>query len=195
MNRHLVAAAALLLLLAACPLPQSLPDYAKGTVTPPRIVMDGMVYPDTVNQVPAACATSPSYALTATLIDNDTTEKVTARWFVDYQATNSARCVPAQPESVIGATSDTSIERTVPTYTFVPYDHAPTLGDHVSYDEAGIIHVVELVVSNQFDSNSDTTSATLPYRTPAYVSGVQFETQTFRWVFVTVPESSSVACP
>jgi hypothetical protein len=198
-NRHPIAAAALLLLLAACPLPQTLPDYAKGTVTPPRIVMDGMTYSETIIQVPAACAATatapsgPTYPLDATLIDNDTSEKVTARWFVDYQATSSARCFYAQ-QSVIAAPSDTSTERAVPTFTFVPYDFAPTLGDHSSYDEAGIIHVVELVVSNQFDTASDTASATLPYRTPAYVDGVQFETQTFRWVFVTVPQSASVVC-
>jgi hypothetical protein len=194
-------AVAAALLLSGCPLPQPLPEYSKGTVTPPRIVMDGLALPDTLVQVPAGCAAGPSYPLAAKLIDTNTTEAVTARWFVDYDPQNSSRCSPAQPQSVIPAPSTGSdpTVRDVPAYVFAPYDHPSPVGG-ASGGAAGVVHVVELVVSNNFDPAADDnalckpdSAISRPYRTPASeTGGVQFETQSFRWVFLTV---SGVPCP
>jgi hypothetical protein len=204
-NRPTVAALALLSLLSGCPLPQPIASYQSGTVTPPRILMDSIVHRETVIQVPAACSgTAPSYDLAATLVDNDTTESVTARWFVDYDQRNSARCAPAIPEEVIPAPAEASSDptrRTVSPYAFAPYDHASVVVPSSAADAAGAVHVVELVVSNRFDTSLDEVSlctadaASYPYRTPATVGSVQFETQVYRWVFVNVPVSTTVACP
>jgi hypothetical protein len=204
-NRAPVAALALLTLLAGCPLPQPLASYPSGTVTPPRILMDSIVRPEGMIQVPAACAgTSPAYDLSATLLDNDTTETVTARWFVDYDRQNSARCVPAVPEAVIPPPTEGAADptrRAVAPYRFVPYDHAPAVGPVTGADAAGAIHLVELVVSNRFDTTVDEVTLctegteVLPFRAPATEGSIHFETQVYRWVFVNVEASAAVPCP
>lgn len=204
MNRATVLALAVLTLLAGCPLPQPLASYPSGTVTPPRILMDTIAFRDTVIEVPAGCGSSPSYSLAATLVDNDTTESVTARWFVDYDRHNSARCAPTVPQSVIlapteGATDPT--RRAVSPYFFVPYDHLPPVGPVTSPDGAGALHVVELVVSNDFDTSVDDVAlcgadtTIYPFRTPASLGGVEFETQVYRWVFLNVAPTAGVTCP
>jgi len=205
-NRALVTGAALLTLLAACPLPQPLPSYPAGTVTPPRILMDPLMQPQSAILVPSSCTgTAPAYDLQAQLVDANTTETVTARWFVDYDQRNSARCAPAKPEDVITGPGDQAADptrRDVPPYHFAPYDHDPVLGGP-DPSGPGAIHVLELVVSNRFDATDDDvglcTSAvpaqTFPFRTPASQGGVHFETQVYRWVFVNVPASASVPCP
>jgi hypothetical protein len=198
-----LAALAALALLAGCPLPQPLAEYPKGTVTPPRILMDDIVHRDTVILVPAGCTgTRPSYDLAASLVDNNTSEAVTARWFVDYERHSSFRCVEATAESVIAGPGDEAqspTRRDVPAYHFVPYDHPVYLGAGGQEDAVGVVHVVELVVSNRFDTAVDTNSlcvegatGPLPFRTPANSGGVQFETQTYRWVFV---NSADATCP
>ncbi len=206
MNRALVAAAATLLLLAGCPLPQPLADYPAGTVTPPRILMDPLNQPQSTLLVPAGCSgAAPGYDLGAELVDNNTGETVTARWFVDYDRQNSARCVPAAPEEVITGPGDQAQDptrRKVSPYHFAPYDHDPATG---GTDPAapGVVHVVELVVSNRFDATADEVALcnpgvpadTYPFRMPASENGVHFETQIYRWVFVNVAPSSVVACP
>jgi hypothetical protein len=207
-NRALVAAAAALsLLLTGCPLPQPLADYPKGTVTPPRILMDGIAFPDTVLQVPAGCTgTAPSYDLSGTLVDSNTSETITVRWFVDYDRQNSARCAPVVPQTVLTGPSDTSpnpTHRQVPAYHFVPYDHAAVVGDASTPDAPGAVHVVEMVVSNGFDDGADdvalctpdAAASIFPFRTPATSGGVTFETQTYRWVFVSVAPSATLPCP
>lgn len=203
MTRALVPGAALLVLLAGCPLPQPLADYPKGTVTPPRILMDGIVHPESAVLVPAACPrTAPSYDLGAELVDTNTSESVTARWFVDYDRQNSARCAPAIPEEVIpspGEGASNPTQRQVSPYHFVPYDHDPVLGGS-DRAAAGVVHVVELVVSNSFDVSADDVAlcaagvADFPFRTPASSGGVSFETQVYKWVFVNVA-SAAVTCP
>ncbi len=194
-------AAALVLLLAGCPLPQPLPDYPPGAVTPPRILMDQLDLREAVIRVPAGCNPAPAYALAATLVDPNTSEPVTARWFVDYDPRNSARCQPAQPQSVIQGPGDDAPEptlRQVPPYLFRPYDHPAVLGGGTSQTGAGVVHVVELVVSNRFDDEADRTEhcfegspTPFPFRTAVGNGSVQFETQTYRWVFV----SENLPCP
>ena len=204
MNRALAGGSAALLLLAACPLPQPLPEYPAGTVTPPRILMDGIAFPDTTNLVPSQCTGSPpDYPLTAQLVDPNTSESITARWFVDYDRQNSARCTPVTQEVIPGPGDEQPgdpTRRSVHTYQFRPYDFPAVITGTDSLSP-GTVHVVELVVSNNFDPTNDDSSlctpgtAVFPFRTPASSGGVNFETQTYRWVFVNVASSTAVPCP
>jgi hypothetical protein len=185
-----VAALALGAALAGCPIPQPLPDYPAGTVTPPRIVVDRIAQSETVVRVPASCTTHPTYDLNATLIDVNTFEVVRARWFVNYDPTDLSFYPPKRENDISGVNANPPVtERTVPTFTFDPYASIPTVGGTGggSGQNAGAMHVVELVVSNGFDPAADPGSplAALPYRTP--LRG--FETQMYRWMFLTVPES------
>ncbi len=185
MKRRGVALVALAAAFAGCPIPQPLPDYPAGTVTPPRIVVDRIAWPGTTVLVPAGCATAPTYDLNAQLIDVNTLELVVARWFVNYDPTNSSRYPPVQEQDILGSNANPPVtERTVPTYTFHPYDFPaiPYTGI-TSGNTAGAVEIVELVVSNGFDPTAVTNPpAKLPYRTP--LPG--FETQLYRWMFFTV---------
>jgi hypothetical protein len=182
--------------LVGCPIPQPLPDYPLGTVTPPRIVVDRIALSETVVRVPAGCTTHPTYGLDATLIDVNTFEVVQARWFVNYDPTDLNFYPPKQEDDIPGANANPPVtERTVPTFTFDPYAAIPTVGGTGggSGQNVGAMHVVELVVSNGFDPGADPGSplAALPYRTPL----PSFETQMYRWMFLTVPPSATVTCP
>jgi hypothetical protein len=189
-------------LLAGCPLPQPLPDYPPGSVTPPRILMDVLAPRDTVIRVPADCATAPSWNLTAALVDTNTGETVTARWFVDYERRNSARCRVVASEDIPGPGDQAAdpTHRAVAPFRFTPYDFPPVVGSGADPRAAGVVHVVELVVSNRFDPAADegalctpdVPESMFPFRTAASDGTVQFETQTYRWVFVT---EQGVACP
>ncbi|MGC3998923.1 MAG: hypothetical protein QM767_16320 [Anaeromyxobacter sp.] len=196
MRRDLPALAGLALLLAGCPIPQPLPDYGGGTTTPPRIVADGATPNDTFVRIAAGCSgAKPSVTLAASLVDPNTVETVTARWFVDYDPESSSRRVPLQQTEVpppdSGATDP--LNRTITPFAFVPYDYPPAVLPAASWDASGVIHVVELVVSNAFDASGDPpgSAAALPYRSPA----TGFETQVYRWTVVLVPESGDVTCP
>lgn len=203
--RRIPVIALALLALSGCPLPQPLAEYPRGTVTPPRILMDGAPHRDTIVRVPAGCpAPRPSYDLSATLVDNDTSETVTARWFVDYDRTNSARCDAATEDANLPGPGDGAqnpTHRQVPTYRFAPYDHPAVVGGGGSASGPGVVHVVELVVSNRFDPAADSTTLCAPgtdawpFRTPDNDGDFQFETQTFRWVFVSEAASEDVPCP
>jgi hypothetical protein len=205
-TRATIAGAALAL-LAGCPLPQPLPSYPAGSVTPPRILMDPLAGGESIVRVPAGCTgTSPGYDLAAALIHTNTSETVTARWFVDYDRRNSLRCAPAVPQELIPGPGDNAPDpthREVSPYRFVPYDHPAVIGSSSSPAAAGVVHVVELVVSNGFDPavddvglcSPDDPGTALPYRTPARNGDVQFETQAYRWVFVSEPASTDVPCP
>jgi len=194
MRRRTIAALAAAIALAGCPLPQPLPDYPAGTVTPPRIVVDQISRGETVVKVPASCPTPPVYELTAGLIDVNTIELVRARWFINYNPTDSSRYTPLQQDDIPGIDATPPVtERTVPPYTFRPYDGFPTIegtGGN-SGQNVGAVHVLELVVSNGFDPAAVSPPAALPNRTP--LPG--FETQLHRWVFLTVNASPSVPCP
>ncbi len=204
MNRPLLAGAALVLLLAGCPLPQPLSSYPAGTVTPPRILMDPLLQPESFIRVPSGCPGSgPAYDLSARLIDADTSETVSARWFVDYDREDNVRCYLVAPQDDIlgpGDDAENPTQRAVAPYHFVPYQHPPVVGGSAA-DAPGVVHVVEVVVSNRFDAAADRIdlcrehTTVYPFRTPASEGDVLFETQTYRWVFVNVPASATVPCP
>jgi hypothetical protein len=199
---RLAAALAAAAALVGCPIPQPLPDYAAGTaITPPRIVVDGISNGGTIVRVPASCTIAPTFALDAKLIDVNTIETVRARWFVNYDANDSARYGPVKQEDIQGVSVNPPItERPVDAFTFRPYDGYPTIEGTGggSGQNAGAVHIVELVVSNGFDPDAtDNPPSALPNRTP--LPG--FETQLYRWLFYTVqscgptPTPGCVPCP
>jgi hypothetical protein len=202
--RRLAVAAALLALgLAGCPIPQPLPDYPAGTVTPPRIRMDEMI-PETDGNpiifVPAGCATPPTYTLGGSVSDSNTIERIEARWFVNYDPRYSLNYNWLQRSTILPNADTTDLIRTVPSFTFTPYDFGPSPGapslthSNPPFPEDGVLRVVELVVSNGFDPAPITTTSELPNKKPSAGSS-KFETQTYRWVFLSVPQSASVTCP
>lgn len=183
--------------LAGCPLPQPLPDYPPGTITPPRIQADGVeANRSAVRLVPAGCATAPQYELSAQIHDT-TGLLVEARWFVNYDAEN--QFFPIQDDSIPPNPDAADFTRTVPPggpLIFRPYLHPPPVGAPFSpgppYRDPGILRVVEMVVAtNGFDPNADAPPVPLPRRTPSPGN----ETQVYRWVFLSVPESVDVPCP
>lgn len=204
--------AALLALLAAwvplagCPLPQPLPEYSSSTNTPPRILVDDQLAPrnsdfdGAVTFVPASCATvAPSYTLSTRIVDTNTVESVEARWFVNYDFRDAPWNEIQNPNSqpiVIGPNPDTTnLVRVLPTFPFSPYSKPPPYGttpplSGPPWPQAGVVRVVELVVSNGFDPG---VVGTTPGGNRSPRPG--FETQVYRWVFLTVPESASVPCP
>jgi len=211
MRRAALAAAGLALVLAGCPIPQPLPNYPAGTITPPRIVMDDIIGATDGNPmifVPAGCRTTePSYSLAASVSDTNTIEAIEARWFVNYDANLPANYNYLKPPSgSIPPNADTTdLIRPIPPLTFLPYrsppspaavkvdpklnvDPNPATG---LWDQPGILRVVELVVSNGFDPSPITTASELPNRKPKQ----GFETQAFRWVFLSVSESAAAPCP
>jgi hypothetical protein len=177
------------LFLAACPLPQPLPEYPEGeAVTPPRIITASVAYPETVVRLPAGCAIEPVIDLSAELIDANTVDPVEARWFVNYDADNQDRRRAQRAIQVLPDEDPLVIRRTVPPFRVEPYDFVPITG--VAGNAVGAVHVVELVVSNGFDPRGD--SAPLPNRSA--LAG--YETQLHRWVLLGVPEAeASLPCP
>jgi hypothetical protein len=190
---------ALGLVLAGCPLPQALPEYSAGTVTPPRIVVDDQLAPrndafdGAVTFIPAGC-TSLMRSLSAQIVDNNTVESVEARWFVNYDYRDASHS-RIWKSSVIGPNGDTTnLTRAVQAFTFDLYDPPPPYGAPSllgpPYRDAGVLRVVELVVSNGFDpSATPDVVGNVPAVNRAPRSG--FETQVYRWVFLT---TSSIPC-
>jgi hypothetical protein len=189
-------------ILAGCPLPQPLPDYPEGEpVTPPRIVVDDTIrmvpHPETVVRVPAGCPNAPLYQLATSLRDAITNEDIVARWFVNYDPANQPSVNPLFPQVIPPPDGGDQTLRATPTFEFPPYQYASVTGSGAT-SGPGALHVVELVVSNGFDPNSDSPSAPLPYRKPK----LGFEVQVYRWVFLTVSPSppgctgaECVTCP
>lgn len=185
----------LAVLLAGCPIPQPLPDYPPGTITPPRILVDDQLGNGAVVLIPANCATAPTRVLAPKIVDSNTIESIEARWFVNYDFRDTAWNRIWQ-ENVVPPNADpTNLTRTLPPFTFEPYNHHPPYGTPPLpgplYPQAGVLRVVELVVSNGFDPGA--LSTIVPAANRAALAG--FETQVYRWVYLTVPESSSVPCP
>ncbi len=185
MRRDAVALA-VALLLAGCPIPQAVPDYSAGPVTPPRIVVDNsttqIAYPATVIRVPAGCAAHPTFDLSTELRDSDTVESIQARWFVNYDLANGFSQTPQHQQTILDVDSNDPTLRRTDTWTFDPYAYPSYTGGVGSAD--GALHVVELVVSNGFSGGGP-----LPNRSPA----AGFEVQLYRWVFLNAPEP--VGCP
>ncbi len=185
-----------MLALAGCPLPQPLPTYPAGTITPPRILSASTTSGvNSIIPVPSGCPTPATYPLDARIFYQESVT-VEARWFVDYKTDDSSRNVilntirevPPDPNALI-------LERQVPSFVFKPYDFpspAEIGGSFASRSDPGIIHVVELVVSNGFAIPPD--DAQQPNRTPATTpdGASQFEIQTYRWAFVNV---AGLPCP
>jgi hypothetical protein len=212
--RRAALAAALAIGLAGCPIPQPLPDYPAGTVTPPRILMDqvsvttdgnklGVTDGNPIIFVPAGCVTiAPSYDLAASVSDSNTIESIEARWFVNYDPRFKPNYTYPQGDTIPPNADATNLIRPVPMFTFAPYDFgpspgAPSVAHNAPYPDPGILRVVELVVSNGFDPAAITTASKLPNKKPLASDAADrtFETQTYRWVFLSVPESLSAPCP
>jgi hypothetical protein len=208
-NRTALVLAVLGAALAGCPIPQPLPDYPAGTVTPPRILMDHMI-PETDGNpiifVPSNCVTAPSYTLGGSVSDSNTIESIEARWFVNYDPRYPASFSYLSPWSgTISPNADqTNLIRPVPSFTFDPYNYGGPPGPEApsvspaQYADAGILRVVELVVSNGFDPTPITTPYDLPNKKPITGTSSTFETQTYRWVFLSVPstpQGGQVPCP
>jgi hypothetical protein len=178
-------AALCLAVLAGCPLPQSLPEFpSTGAITPPRIVADAVTPFDTVTEVEPDCGgedASHVFTLTASLIDENTTEKVEARWFVDYQPGRSTE-TPIPPIQIIEGDGAT------PTRPLAEFQFRPYTFDSPAFRLGGGLHVVELVVSNGFAPEPGAGDPPLarPWRTPASTPA-PFETQVYRWIFHYVP--------
>jgi hypothetical protein len=189
MSTTLPRRAALALLLgtglAGCPLPQSLPEYpTNGTITPPRIQSDTLSPIDSVILVDSACVAEPSFALSAVLIDENTFELVEVRWFVDYDPTRAATVTPIPPiEKVKGSNDGVTIERRLTPFVFKPYGFDP-FGSEQAYRTGGGLHMVELVVSNNFAPEP---ASPRPWRMPLKNATQTFETQVYRWIFHYVP--------
>jgi hypothetical protein len=192
-RRALVLAAAALA-LAGCPIPQPLPDYPAGTVTPPRILVDQQLqeWDSAVTLVPANCTTIAPYQLSASVVDSNTLEGIEARWFVNYDFRNLAFSEVQWRDAISPNSDPNNLTRPVPAFLFDPYRYPPPLGTPSlagpPYKQPGVLRVVELVVSNGFDPSNANTIAPGANRTPR----PGFETQYHRWVFLT---SSDVACP
>lgn len=195
MRPRTVAALAAAAALVGCPIPQPLPDYPAGTITPPRILTATLpIAGDSIIPVPADCSTtSPQYDLGGRIFYQDSV-KVEARWFVDYRKDltsrtviqNTNREVPPDPDPLV-------LDRDLPGFAFRPYDYPipAELGLAVgtTTSSPGVAHVVELVVSNGFDPAASAPPAAAPNKTP--LPG--FETQLYRWMFFTVAESTGCA--
>ena len=198
--------------LAGCPLPQPLPDYPPGTITPPRILADGISIAGTSSNgqpivlVPANCPTEPVYPLGAQVLDANTIEQVEARWFVNYHPQSGIHSlswksdvIPPDPDplvltrSVPPRNAETGAEEP---FAFHPYQYPPPYAlpptPGPPWPGSDIVRVVELVVSNGFDPAATTwPAAALPNRAPR----PSFETQVYRWVFLTVPASTGACDP
>ncbi len=214
MRRRTLALLALAAALAGCPLPQPLPEYKEGTsVTPPRILSDGIsvdgvpANSQAVFLVPAGCtAPEPTYALSAQIHDTNNLEQVEARWFVNYHPAFAQYYRFWETDTIPPDVDPLILTRTVPPndpatgaarpFVFKPYQYDPPAGADAPApapdSRANILRVVELVVSNGFDSSATAwPAAQLPMRTP--MPG--FETQVYRWVFLTTPETPGSCDP
>jgi hypothetical protein len=166
-------------LLAGCPLPQTLPEFPdSGTITPPRIRSDEVTPPDSLLVVATDCPAPPIFELTATVVDENTTEPIEARWFIDYLPAETARAQTVRRDTILGPENGLDRIRPVPVYAFDPYASDPG-----GVQPPSGVHVVELVVSNGFASDQPFPASPQPNRMPK----ANFETQVHRWVFHYAP--------
>jgi hypothetical protein len=190
-------------LAAGCPIPQTVPEYPKGSpITPPRIVAESAVPQSGLLRIPIDCGdVDPWYVdLSAVLIDEDVAEPVEARWFVDYVPDVANFRVAIRKTDIIGPLPQADknrpdTARSIPAFRFYPYGTPPPLEQEtlaLTNKSPGVIHVVELVLSNGFraDPPDGTPQFTAPRRTP--LPG--FETQVFRWTFL-LADDPTLPCP
>ncbi len=189
---------AALLLLVGCPLPQSVPSVPPGSIPPPRIVDDVSAPPAapscTLTTAGTTVAFDPNLALpgqtfriAATIADENYSEPVDYRWFVDYDpaiGVSPPGYLPIQTGQLAPPTAEPYTRRQIPQLPFQPLSYGNT------------IHVLELVVSNGFET-CDTLSASsqpLPCRTPQTTPN-SYEVQSYKWVFVPVPNCEGLTPP
>ena len=173
----LAAAVAVAALLGACPIPQPLPGVGNPDaglpITPPRIVTATAVPTGTITLYgpPTACAGGARFDVSASVIDEITTEPVEVRWFVDYDAASQVYSTPFQVDQLPPPQDATQYLRVPPPFSFKPSD----------FDvPSERVHVVEMTISNGF----------LPLYEPVPAGGQPnreaaqgYEVQVFRWVF------------
>ena len=182
---------AALLLLAACPLPQSVPSVPPGSVTPPRIVEDASLTPaGTTVPFDPTCPVAQSFTVTVTVADENFSEAVDYRWFADYDPASQARYTPLGQGTLDRPEVEPFTLRPVkPDFVLRPAQVPPATGTHV----------LELVVSNGFDQRADQTQLALPYRTPISDPKNRYEVQSHKWVFAPVPGCAAaltcIPCP
>lgn len=154
------------LLLAGCPLPQSIPSSV-GNGPGLQIVFERMSPQSTFVDIAKGCSSRPTFTLRGTLSDVDLGEKIEARWFADYDPATRFGILRQDTDVLDG--NGTDVLRPMPDFVYAPPDWGgPT------YD----VHVVEVVVSTGFDPRANQLELPLPNRTSS--SG---QSQSFRWVF------------
>ena len=178
-------AAAALLLAAGCPLPQSVPSVPPGSVTPPRIVEDSSLAPfATTVPFDPTCAVAQGFTVKATVADENFSEAVEYRWFVNYDPANQGRWTPLARGTLDPPTAEPFTLRPVPDFVVYPADFAPPV-------------VVELVISNGFELCPPPSPVPpQPCRTPQTTAQNTYEVQSHKWVFVPTPGCAGAAtCP
>jgi hypothetical protein len=168
-----VAAAAT---LAGCPIPQPIPgvgDVSGTPITPPRIVTESARprLPLTAYGPPSACPGGATFLVDADVIDENSTEPVEVRWFVDYDPANQARRTPLQVETLSAPTVEPVYLRFPAAFAFHPSDFdAP----------ADRVHVVEMAISNGF---LPVGAPVPPGSFPNLTAAPGYAVQVFRWTF------------
>ena len=184
---------AALLLLAACPLPQSVPSVPAGSVTPPRILEDdSRTPPGSIGagstgliRFDPTCPTAQSFQVTAWVADENFSEAVEYRWFVDYDPALQPRYTPLAQDSLDPPAAEPFTLRPVPEFLVLPGQFG------------NATHVLDLVVSNGFDQRPDPEQILLPlpYRTPLSDAQNRYEVQSHKWVFVPAPGCATAPPP
>jgi hypothetical protein len=171
-----LAAAVAAATLAGCFIPQPLPgvgDVSGTPITPPRIVTES-AHPEmalTPYGPPARCPGGAAFLVEASIIDENATEPVEVRWFVDYEPDNQARRTPLQVQTLPPPTVEPVYLREPDPFPFHPSD----------FDQpAEQVHVVEMCISNGFlPVGAPVPPGSLPNRTAA----PGYAVQVFRWTF------------
>lgn len=190
------AALAAALLLAGCPLPQSVPSIPPGSIPPPRVVEDvsaptgpgcGLTTAGTTVAFDPTLAPGQIFRISATVADENYSEAVDYRWFVDYDPTTGVvppGYLPPWFGQLAPPTGEPFTRRQVPQQAFQPLFYGSK------------IHVLELVVSNGFDVCPPDPShpQALPCRTPLTTPN-SYEVQSYKWVFVPVPNCAALTPP
>lgn len=166
----LAAAGAAALVAGGCPLPQPLAEVARtdgGSVSTPVLLPDTAVPAGAIVYVRRDCAAGARFTLSIEAEDFDTAESVEARWFVDYQPSNTGY---RGSTDVTPSGNPNDPSRVVQPLTFAAYAAGASM-------PAGAVDVVDVVVSNGFLPISDLTQPFQRAAAPPYV------TQSYRWVF------------